>query len=109
MDEIFTIPDHMEPQIVADTMAAYLLGDRAFENTVPTALGMAAAHPGERRHGPYQQDGKWQLDDSNDFWLRIDGDHGRLTCRYPSQIATIQAMKLLFNSRYLRAREAIFS
>ena len=112
MEVTFAIPDGFEPQIVAEIMAAYLLGDRAFENTLGAltrgALQSHGQRPGERRHGPYLRDEKWQLDDSNDFWLRIDSGQARLTCRYPSQFATMEAMKMLFNCRYVLNREAIF-
>ena len=111
MEFTFAIPEGMQPQIVAEIMTAYLLGDRAFENTLGAltagALQSHGQRPGERRRGPYLRDGKWQLDDTNDFWLRIEGHQGRLTCRYPSQHATIEAMATLFNCRYVLAREAI--
>lgn len=101
MDVTFAIPDGFDSKFVVETMSAYLLGDRAFENSI-------AATQSERRHGPYQRDGKWQLDDSNDFWLRIENGQGRLTCRYPSQFSTLEAMATLFNCRYILGREAIF-
>lgn len=104
MDQTFAIPDGLEPQWVAETMTAYLLGARAFENALGAlTVGALQSHgqrPGERRYGPYRQDDKWQLDDTNDFWLRIEDGHGRLTCRYPGQIAVLWAMASLFNCRY---------
>jgi hypothetical protein len=102
MEVTFSIPDHMGAQFVVETMTVYLLGGRAFENPIDVLQSL------ERRHGPYQQGDKWQLDGSNDFWLRIEDDRGRLTCRYPSQFATIETMAALFNSRYNLDRNAIF-
>ena len=104
MDITFAIPEGLEPQIVAEIMTAYLLGDRAFNNTLGAltigALMSDGQRPGERRRGPYRRDDKWQLDDTNDYWLRIEDAHGRLTCRYPGQFATIEAMAVLFTRRY---------
>lgn len=45
---------------------------------------------------------KWQLDASNNYWLRGTGDRMlRLTCRYDYQFKLIEAMGNLFSVQYL--------
>ena len=88
-----TLPNGMTPHMAADTFSAYLRGDRANRDN----------------HGPFWNEAgqKWQLDTSNDFWLHMEreplsltGSDLYLTCRYPSQTAVLEAMKVLFVLRY---------
>lgn len=94
----FTIPEGIEPQFLADTFAAYLLGGRAFDNGI-----VVGPFPSERRLGPFKSrsdNDKWQLDQGNDFFLRIEGKTARLACRYPSQVPVVKAMQTLFELQY---------
>src|SRR3990167_1970270 len=100
MDRIeVRIPDGMTQAEVADTFNAYLRGHEALRDRV--------GRPTERPFGPYPDSGevgRWQLDTSNDFWLRFneDGTKGTISCRYDFQPKIVQAMVELFESRYVR-------
>ncbi len=83
------LPKHFQVRDVAETFAAMLLGSRAFNNV-------------SREYGPYEENGKWQLDGSNDYILREDNGKLLLSCRYDSQAEILNAMAVLFNARYVK-------
>ena len=79
----FTVPAGYSRELVAEILAAYLLGNRAFENT-------RSASDGRRRHGPFRKetsvdDDHWQLDGGNDFFLRFEGEMATLSHRYDNR------------------------
>lgn len=90
----FDVPRGMEPEIVAETLSAYLLGSLALHNE--------PNRDGSRTHGPNFDHDKWQLDSSNDYWLTIDGSTASFRCRYPAQEAVLKAAAALFELRYVR-------
>ncbi len=93
---IFNLPDKDNwktadmKKFIINEFATYLQGDNGRK----------------RFYEPFQPVGsdKWQIDDSNEFWLRINIKTGevRLDCRYPeSQLAIILAMVNLFKARHI--------
>lgn len=46
----------------------------------------------------------WQLDSSNDFWLRADKSESKmlLSCRYPAGAVILDPMVKLFRARFGR-------
>lgn len=95
----FKIPRDMSPEEVADIFAAYRLGARAFLRRGAHKL------PDEPRpYGPYRDpndDMRWQLDGSNDFWLIFDRDgRARLGCRIEYYLKECKSMVRLFELQY---------
>ena len=92
----FEIPKWMTPEEVATTFAAYLLGPRACENR--------RLPDGTWQLGPYRKlddDGRWQLDQGNDFFLHIgEGGAAWLDRRYDSGEAICQAMIAVFKAQF---------
>jgi hypothetical protein len=89
----FEIPEGMQPKRVAETFAAYLMGDGAFTNYERNGDGDLA-------QGPYDLQTHWQLTGTNNFWLRINGRNGTLTCRSSERRREIFALVELFYARY---------
>lgn len=89
----FVVPRGLTPEYIAQTFTAYLIGNLAFHNE-------------ECQHGPYGapgDSGAWQLDATNDFWLRFEDVQATLSCRYPGkQAAIIEAAFALFDARFHR-------
>lgn len=81
----FPIPQGMDQKRVAETFAAYLLGARAHHS---------------QGYGPFNESaGYWQLDASNDYFLREEAGQCVLSCRYHYQVPIIHAMATLFSLR----------
>jgi len=96
----FDIPSRMTPLHVAETLSAYLQGATAFNNR--------ARENGQLSQGPFPKipDAQsWQLDQSNDYWLYVEGDKAKLSCRYPGQEPVIEALAALFKVRFRSGRE----
>lgn len=91
----FAVPYDMNGKVIAKVLATYLMGDRSFTNMIPGTDDV--------RHGPFiKEEGvRWQLDDTNNYFLRIDGQIATLSCSGTGrQIKTLLAMKTLFLLRY---------
>jgi hypothetical protein len=91
-------------ELVANTLAAYLLGARAFAVKKGDGTGCI--------WGPFRKekdsDLRWQLDDSNDYWLHFtDEDLGeaRIVWRYDGQEADANAIIAVYNLRFRSRRE----
>ncbi|MBI2030616.1 hypothetical protein HYT05_03270 [Candidatus Kaiserbacteria bacterium] len=74
----FAMPRAMSREEIAETFNAYLIGRLAYNNEKKDG--------NPRPNGPYMAykdcDDSWQLDPSNDFWLKFfPNDTGRLSCR----------------------------
>ncbi len=85
------MPESVE---IAKTFAAYVMGSIAHDND--RALNL----------GPYRKvdgdDGRWQLDGANNYWLYIDRDTGRVdvTYRYTSDLPIVEAMIALYKASH---------
>lgn len=89
------VPQGMKPEEVAQTFSAYLLGLLVYR---------AGFLDDPCHYGPfpkYGQTNSWQLDTSNDYWLRVEGDVFRVGCRYERQKKMVDLMVELFRERYL--------
>ncbi len=83
----FQFPANMKNVEVAQTFTAYLLGNQSFRNE-----GFC--------HGPFEErQGFWQLDGTNDFWLRIE-ENATISCRYEREVPVIETMVALFKLRH---------
>jgi hypothetical protein len=80
------MPESVE---IAKTFAAYVMGSVAHDNDRMLSLGPS------RKEG---SDSTWNLDHTNNYWLHIDRDTGRVdvTCRYDSDLPVIEAMIALY-------------
>jgi hypothetical protein len=89
----------MDRESIAKTFNAYLCGSLVADNYLQGGDGQLRYRPSQKQGS----DADWQLDESNDYFLhfREDGS-AELSCRYPPQEQTLQAMKLLFEARYKR-------
>lgn len=86
------VPHYMVARDVAEQLNAYLLGARNRQNA-------------DGRFGPYVQhahgERKWQLDESNDYWLHAEDDAGKgafLAYRYSGEKAG--ALARLFHAMH---------
>lgn len=100
----FTLPSHMTAQTAANAFAAYLMGPLAFENE--------KRPDGSRPHGPeLTEPNRWRLDSGNNFFLRVDGDKARLSCRgYPTHLVKLELIFKLFEIQFSpEKREEIYA
>jgi len=97
MELSFSIPREIDEITLAETFNVYLIGPRAYRNEKRDSNE-------ERPHGPFKAGEKWQLDGSNDYWMRFDATTKiiRISCRYDGQAAVLSAMQGLFQARCLR-------
>lgn len=89
-------PQGMKPQFIADTFTALLLEHR---------LKGSSKENKDRKYGPYSKDdNRWQLDHTNDYWVRVNESEGRytLSCRYDSGNQVIDALKTLFEAQHTK-------
>lgn len=85
-------PKGFEAVHIAEAFTAYLLGCGAADNP-------------KHIRGPFPLDAdRFQLDGSNDYWMRYDDETRTfiLSCRHAGQIPVVEAMIALFELRYLR-------
>jgi hypothetical protein len=98
MEAAFTVPNRMSREAVARALTAYLIGALVYTNVKNTH--------GDFTHGPYRrredQDDFWQLDHTNDFWLRFGANEATMLCRDEHQAEIVQAAVALFKIRYCR-------
>lgn len=104
----FDIPRGMAPKDVATVFNTYLQDHPILHKPIQRP------HPQSDKffYGPFEKtqhdETCWQLDCSNDYWLHIflPGTRAALSCRYPAQVPTIEAMIKLFNESYPPTSEA---
>lgn len=85
------VPRYMAVEDAANELNAYLLGARGRRNHDGSLGPFLDRHT----HG----ESKWQLDDSNDYWLHFDAEgYVRLTYRYSYEKAT--ALAALFHAMH---------
>lgn len=88
-------PASMGPQMVADTFTM-LIYEHYMKGSSKTNR--------DRERGPYSKgDNHWQLDTSNDYWLRVNESEKKytLSCRYDrSQTKTLEAISAAFEKMY---------
>lgn len=89
------MPKGHDGKNIAEIFSAWLLGSMAFDN-------VSRRYGPFHEYGPFPQDDKWQLDGSNDYWLRVTEDGNFvLSCRYEPQGEVIAAMMNLFTARFV--------
>ncbi len=93
----FELKEEWESEILAETFSAYLQGARVCNNR--------RDENGVWRQGPYRKvegdNDRWQLDETNDYFLHISGNKVRIDCRYNGAgEKVIEAMVALFQARY---------
>lgn len=81
---VINIPHYMDGEQAARELHAYLRG--------------AGESGGPHFDKHTKSEARWQLDDSNDYWLHVDEDGARLTYRYNERRA--QAVAALFNETH---------
>jgi len=104
----FDIPRGMTPEDIAKAFNAYLQDHPVLHKPI------RRPHPESDKffYGPFEKtrhgETSWQLDCSNDYWLHvfIPGSRATLSCRYPAQVPTIEAMVELLNERHSPSSEA---
>jgi DNA-binding MarR family transcriptional regulator len=84
----------MEASYIAKCMSAYLMGAYALEGLHATRCPDGSF----MMNGPWWDADvrRWILNDSNDYWLYIEGDECTLSCRHRGQYDVLLAMRRLF-------------
>ncbi|KND51705.1 MAG: hypothetical protein ABA06_00395 [Parcubacteria bacterium C7867-001] len=90
----FDVPEGMTSELVACTFAAYLLGSLFNSNWQRSVYGPFRK---DYREGTDYE--RWQLDNTNDYWLHIEGNKAKLVSRYDRQ-DVLEAMLTLFKLRF---------
>ena len=83
-EKTLRVPEGLRPEQVARVLAAMLWEDVGKSNFVP--------------HQP--NNGFWQLDRGNDFFLVIRGSEYLLCYRYEKDVPVVEAMVTIFDHRF---------
>lgn len=100
----FDIPNGMNPQDIAKTFNAYLLGHLIFQGSHDETNQFYCGPFKKERHGEIS----WQLDISNDYWMHIfpSGNRAAISCRHTKQVPILKIAVQLFNACYSPTSEA---
>lgn len=92
-------PPTLGPQDVASAFTVLLLERRA--------KGFSKNNS-DRKFGPISKgDGRWQLDDTNKYWIRVNASEQQytLSCLHDRDNAIIDELKRQFEAQYLKPKK----